>query len=265
MSSFPSTPGFVTTNVDQGTDSPASARGDIKNLMDDVSDIITTQNSSDGTCVLNSEGFVGADQLGFCVPANVVEYTAAGNYSWPVPAGVERIKVYAVGAGGGGGWSNVVNGAPTPGWQGDHGGGGGGGGVAVKYWSVTPGDTVTISVGAGGTGGQPGASDDDGSDGADTTVTIDGTTITGHGGTGGAGNASGGFEGDGGSASNGDLNLRGGDGNGGTTRGGRGGGNAFSGGASGGSGNLYGAGGTGGGAPFGAGGDGAPGAVVIEY
>ena len=69
-----------------------------------------------------------------------VSFTAVGTSSWTVPAGVTSINVLVVGGGGGSGSSNAASG----------GGGGGGGGVCTTV-SVTPGQVIPVSVGAGGT------------------------------------------------------------------------------------------------------------------
>ena len=72
-----------------------------------------------------------------------VEYTAAGTYTWVAPAGVTSVSVLCVGGGGGG----QVSGTNSR--------GGGGGGLGWKNnISVTPGQSYTVVVGAGGAGGQ---------------------------------------------------------------------------------------------------------------
>jgi len=66
------------------------------------------------------------------------EYTTPGTYTWTAPTGVTSVSVVAVGGGGGGGstWSS---------------GGGGGGGLGWKNnIAVTPGQSYTVTVGAGG-------------------------------------------------------------------------------------------------------------------
>lgn len=69
-------------------------------------------------------------------------FTTVGNNSFIVPAGVTSVTVEAWGAGGAGGGNASSNGT----------GGGGGGGAYVKALnvSVIPGNTYTITVGAGG-------------------------------------------------------------------------------------------------------------------
>jgi hypothetical protein len=68
-------------------------------------------------------------------------FTSSGTFT--VPTGVTAVKVTVIG-GGGGGMS----------WGPDYSGGGGGGGVAVKYiTSLTPGSSISVTVGVAGTGG----------------------------------------------------------------------------------------------------------------
>lgn len=81
-------------------------------------------------------------------------YTTPGTYSWTVPAGVTSVSVVAVGGGGGG---NL--------YHSNYNTGGGGGGLAYKNnITVTPGSSITITVGAGGVGSS-GSSGTPGSDG----------------------------------------------------------------------------------------------------
>lgn len=81
-----------------------------------------------------------------CVSANPSSWTAfttAGADTYVVPAGVKKISILCIGGGGSGATDlNAFNE-----------GGGGGGGGALAYSNdvvVTPGETLTISVGAGG-------------------------------------------------------------------------------------------------------------------
>lgn len=67
-------------------------------------------------------------------------YTTAGTYSFVVPTGVTSVSMVTVGGGGGGGWPYGA-------------GGGGGGALAyVNNVAVTPGATIAVTVGAGGSG-----------------------------------------------------------------------------------------------------------------
>jgi hypothetical protein len=114
-------------------------------------------------------------------------FTTNGSYTWTRPAGIVKVYVYVIGAGGGG---------RQAGSQGLC--GGGGGGCAIKLLNVTSIASAPVIVGQGGAvNGAGGASSFNG-------------TIIGNGG--GVGNEGGGYPvgGVGGSASGGDLNLQGG-------------------------------------------------------
>ncbi|WP_348798122.1 T9SS sorting signal type C domain-containing protein [Flavobacterium adhaerens] len=74
-------------------------------------------------------------------------FTTSGTNSFTVPAGVTSLTVECWGGGGAGGGANGINGT-------NRAGGGGGGGAYTKNTavSVTPGQVITFTVGAGGTG-----------------------------------------------------------------------------------------------------------------
>jgi|ERR1051326_1588807 hypothetical protein len=146
-----------------------------------------TQSSDSWTCTV--PGVVPNKQF----------FTSSGTFT--IPSGVTSLEVYVTGAGGaGGGATTTTNASGT---------GGGGGGTAIKWLSsLTPGNTLTVTIGTGGTG----VANAVGNGGTSTTLasgtqTI--TTLTGGGGAGGAntGNIAGGL---GGGATNGDINLIGG-------------------------------------------------------
>lgn len=149
--------------------------------------------------------------------ATCATYTTAGTYSWVVPTGVTSVAAVAIGAGGGarGGTSCRS---------------GGGGGLAyVNGISVTPGETLTVTVGAGGVGSNGTGSTTDGGNstlkrGCTTLVGagggkgtpggyVGGAPIVGTGGTGGTGafkyggGGAGGYSGNGGAGS--DFNANG--------------------------------------------------------
>ena len=106
----------------------------------------------------------------------VISYTTAGTYSYTVPAGVTSIDLLAAGGGGSGGgayFSFTAGGA---------GGGGGGGQVQnLTSVSVTPGQVLTIVVGAGGQSTAGNA----GNVGGNTTIMGTGVSVTARGGAGG--------------------------------------------------------------------------------
>jgi len=94
-------------------------------------------------------------------------YTSTGSANFAVPTGVSSVNILMV-AGGGGGSSG-------------HGGGGGAGGLIYRPgFSVTPGATIPLSVGAGGPH-SPGGGDAPGKTGQDTTF----SNLTAKGGGGG--------------------------------------------------------------------------------
>ncbi len=71
-------------------------------------------------------------------------FTSTGSSNFSVPSGVTAVDVLVVAGGGSGGGSNGQNGT-------DGGGGGGAGGlVYAPSYPVTPGGTVSVTVGAGG-------------------------------------------------------------------------------------------------------------------
>jgi hypothetical protein len=142
------------------------------------------------------------------------------NTSWTAPTGVTQVEVLVVGGGGGGGGNKA-------------GGGGGGGVIYNSAYTVTPGNSYTVTVGAGGAGangstnaGSTGSSSvfdtltaTGGGGGATDTANTPNNGIAGasggggaRGGTGGAGTAALGFSG--GNASN-NANGYGGGGGGG--------------------------------------------------
>ena len=125
-----------------------------------------------------------------CAGANsgpgTAAYTTPGTYSWVAPTGVTSVSVVAVGGGGGGGYQWAY-----------HGGAGGGLGWKNNI-AVTPGQSYTVVVGAGGTYGYSPTS-------GNTSYFINIGTVAGYGaGQGGGGSSStgvdygGGYTGDGG-------------------------------------------------------------------
>jgi len=247
-----------TTDLDAGTDSPATARTDLLATTQAVNDIVASRAAASGIPSLDANTRVPQTQLPKM--ARVVDATAGSGKTWTVPTGVTRVRVRVAGAGGGGGYT-------TPGTGGDHGGGGGAGAYAEKDFDTVPGDDFTYTVGAKGTGKDI-SSDGDGADGGFSSVTSASTftpasyTVTADGGHGGQGPPNR-FGGGGGQATNGDLNLPGGAGQSGGTRGGVGGGNTLTGGSAGST--TYGGGGGFGSGDSTPGFDGLAGVVIFEY
>ena len=85
----------------------------------------------------------------------VADYVNAGAYTFTVPEGTTTVLVQLYGAGGGGGGGTSTL----------HGGGAGSGAYVMSVVSVTPGATYTINEGAGGA---PGALNEPGGNGGDT-------------------------------------------------------------------------------------------------
>lgn len=120
----------------------------------------------------------------------IAEYTSAGTYNWVCPDGVYLITALLASGGGAGGGSVNVNTSYNNVNKHGSGAGGSAGNVLIAKIRVVPGETYTLTVGAGGTGGKGvvyngtwnGASS--GSNGGDTSF---GDIVTLIGGKGGAG------------------------------------------------------------------------------
>lgn len=111
-------------------------------------------------------------------PLSPQVYSSPGTYSFIVPLGVTSVSISASGGAGGGasGWTDEVNNKAGTFYVPEYGGDGGSAASATKTLSVTPGETLTVVVGAGGAGGAaPGGGVYDfansGSTGTDSTVT----------------------------------------------------------------------------------------------
>jgi hypothetical protein len=205
-----------------------------------------------------------------------------------VPPGVTTLYFTMQGGGGGGGGAHCDSIAA---YASASGGGGGGGGMVINFpQTVTPGDTITVTVGGAGSGGAAGTNGpaSDGTAGGNSSVAGTGFTWTATGGGAGGGGTSG-VAGTGGAAGTG-FNSGGSGtagatstvlatelpgGNGGTTRhshaGDGGSGGVLNANLNGDNANGWGGGGGGGGTivgspgTFGEGGDGSPGFVLIEW
>jgi hypothetical protein len=138
-------------------------------------------------------------------------FTTVGSNTFTVPAGVTKISAVLIAGGGAGGGGSA-------GGSGSGGQGGGGGGLRyINDFTVTPGQTLTVIVGAGGLGGTG-----NGGNGGDSSIT---GIATAFGGTGGASNYTG-LVGAGGAGSGGSGGATGGSGGTATLTTGAGGGGA---------------------------------------
>lgn len=97
-------------------------------------------------------------------------WTTPGTYTWIVPQDVTSISAVLVGGGGGSAWSGTAFNA-----NGAGGGGGGGGGLRyINNLDVTPGETLTLIVGAAGIGGNTTVN---GTSGGNSSISRDVTTL----------------------------------------------------------------------------------------
>jgi hypothetical protein len=124
----------------------------------------------------------------------------SSNGTFTIPSGITKVKVTLVGGGGG------TAGAPTNGEILS----GGGGATAIKWLtSLTSGNTISVTVGSGGTAsGSSGVAGGAGGNSSIASGTQSITTVTANGGAGG-GISGVGSPGSGGTATNGDLNMSG--------------------------------------------------------
>ena len=118
-----------------------------------------------GVAGLDGAGHVPESQLPPSVlgPSRFVSFRGAGPASWEVPDGVHRIKAIVTGAGGGGGSGNAVSSSFA--------GGGGGGGTLIAVLDAVPGQSIVMTIGAGGLGAS--AADSAGGAGGDSVLTHD--------------------------------------------------------------------------------------------
>jgi len=126
---------------------------------------VLTSNGTTWTSAAPASPGIGADV-----------FTTGTSASYTIPAGITKIKVTVIGGGGGG--AGTQSGCP-----GSNGGGGGGGGSSIVYLTgLTPGGTITYTVGTGGTAG---AIDANGGSGGTSSITVSATTYSATGGSGG--------------------------------------------------------------------------------
>ncbi len=142
-----------------------------------------TLTAGNGITITNGAGSVSVAAI-----KSSQAFTSSGTFT--IPTGVTVVKVTIVGAGGGGSLGTVSNGCGLPS---SIAGGGGSGAAAITYLSsLTPGNTISVTVGTGGAAGTSGAGSSGGSSSissgtqAITTVTTTGGTGSTTGGNGGS-------------------------------------------------------------------------------
>lgn len=126
-----------------------------------------------------------------------VYFFTPGAFSFTVPANIFAVHIRARGGGGGGAGAS----------SGQASSGGGAGGESIQTSSVSPGDTITGSIGGPGAAGASGGAG--GGNGGNTTVTVGSVNLLAAGGSGGAWTSSFSAGGNGGTASGGNLSLPG--------------------------------------------------------
>lgn len=164
-------------NVGIGTTAPAE-KLDVNGNINVQGQLKVNGNAGSSGQVLAKDGSNNLSWMNFNNYPNFSSFdctntalTTGGNNcsaSWTVPAGVTTILVECWGGGGGGGSMT----------------GGGGGGYIVARLNVTPGATLSLTIGAGGNYSFSGGT---AITGGTTTASISGITLTANGGVGGAG------------------------------------------------------------------------------
>lgn len=145
----------------------------------DTSSVVTSGIPTSGTISFSDFRNQGYNLVAQSVifDRNTSGLTFDTSFSWTVPSGVTEISAVCIGGGGGGGGNSSTSATAAS--------AGGGGGTVYGHWSVTAGNTVTITVGSGGAGGT--SSGADGSDGGDTMISYGNTTrLIAYGGEGGS-------------------------------------------------------------------------------
>lgn len=114
-------------------------------LPDDGDDRNAASVNAALTALANRTAFLSGRLAG----SNSQTYLSSGSFTVP-----DRCRtIVAIGYGGGGGGANGTTGTKTTNQRAGGGGGGGGAVLTVRYLFVTPGDVLSVHVGAGGIGG----------------------------------------------------------------------------------------------------------------
>jgi hypothetical protein len=135
-------PALVTPDIGAATATSISQKAATTLLVKDNTGGTRFSVPSNGTSqsTLNNTLITGGSTYGGTT-RTLQKFTSSGTFT--IPANITSTKVTVVGGGGAGGGSTAAN----------NGGGGGSGSIAIKYLSgLTPGNTLTVTVGAGGTG-----------------------------------------------------------------------------------------------------------------
>jgi len=136
----------------------------------DAGKLLLTAGAATNPVKIEATGLDGATIKAASIPFSGLDSThcyakaTSGSEDITVPTGANRAFGYLVGGGGGGGGG----GGPFTGGGSQNGGGGAGGGGAglTKFaFTVTAGETLTVTVGAGGTAGAAGSTNSNGGNG----------------------------------------------------------------------------------------------------
>ncbi|MEY4068717.1 MAG: hypothetical protein RLZZ332_1053, partial [Actinomycetota bacterium] len=160
--------GSGTVTVASGSFSDAAGNLNASSASGTVT-ITNTLTSSGGRTSFTGNGTIGVNGRKYIVE----RFTTTGSTTWTAPQGVTAVDLLVVGGGGGG--------------AGRHGGGGGAGGfVEATSYSVTPGSSYAVTIGAGGSGAasRNDSTQDPGQNGSASTFLLSGVGVTANGGNG---------------------------------------------------------------------------------
>jgi hypothetical protein len=145
---------------------------------------------------------VNLAQMNSAISASSGPFISAftSNGTFTVPSGVTQIKITCTGGGGGGGGRQATSNAGP-----FSGSGGGAGATSIGVYTVSPGATLAVTVGAGGAGGVGATSGSNGS-----SSSVGSLCVGGGGGFGGWGSSVSSAGGTGGTATGGAVNIAGG-------------------------------------------------------
>ena len=160
--------------ADVNTEIDPAASTTLRTLNDTVVRTIF-QKTTDLSTIALSDGY----NKSYVIPSTSAILTSGSSFTLPRTSG-PKISILAIGGGGGGG-----GGSGRTRWSGYYIGGTGGGSGAAAYAldvAVTPGQTITYSIGGGGGGGASrdgvyGSAGRNGDAGGTTTVSVNGTVV----------------------------------------------------------------------------------------